>query len=194
MFIKKLTKLNLFIVTILVFLITSSVWLIVSAVNESRATRHQHIPAPYHVYLTNEESIEKIYNYLQEFGLVLVDTDERFKVTVAPQVGDGSDGTVEHSVEIVLINTDKGINIAFVTSVWVAGSDHMLSGQIGRRDWLSFHIENAFQEEHGVEVDRIFFTLGRTAWSEEEREEHMEVIIQDLENQIQDFIDQLRNE
>jgi len=190
MLIKKLTKLNLFIATALVFLVGSLVWIVLSAVNSGSSADNERTFPTHPASLTNEESIEKIYTRLQGFGFVLVERDERLKVEVALQSGGDEELVFELDAEILLVS-EQGINVAFVSNVWLWASDYMLSDMIRRRSGFSAHLENAFQEEHGVEVDRIFFTLGRTAWSEEEREEHMEVIIQDLEQQIQDFIEQL---
>jgi len=190
MSIKKLTKLDLFIITILVFLIASSVWLIVSDVDERSATLEG---PPYRASLTNEESIEIIYTHLQAFDFELIEGIERYQVVVAPG-GDPEYAMFDYYAEIILVNAASEMEIAFLTTIRSVGSESGQIGLINDRRWIGYRIERAFQESHGINVDKIFFTFARAAWSEEEKEEHMEVIIQDLENQIQDFIDQLRNE
>ena len=182
---------------IIIFLAVVSIYLLVLVLlptNRGETTRNDLKFPPYGAYLTNEESIEKIYIQLQDrgFNFQITQLDERPSVIVAPR-RDSEETVLELTAEIVFVD-DQGINIAFVSSMLLAGSDYVLNELINLRSWHSFHLERAFQEEHDIEVDKIFFTLGRIAQSEEEREEHMEIIIRDLEQQIQEFINELRSE
>jgi len=149
---------------------------------------------PYHAYLMNEEIIEKIHNSLQYFDFEVCSSENEIcpQVTVAP--GPGSEGiAVVYTSKIILAN-EQGVNIALVTSMWVDGTGYIRFGATSDRGMASHHIRARFQEEHGIDVETVFFALGRNASNEEEREEHMEIIIRDLEQQIQEFIDQLQNE
>jgi len=183
-----------FMIIFLVFATMYILALVLFPTNRDGVNRNESDRPLYHAYLSNEESIEKIYIQLQGrgFNFQIIQPDERPSVIVAPR-RDSEETVLELTAEIVFVD-DQGINVAFVSSMLLAGSDYVLNELINLRSGHSFHLERAFQEEHDIQVDKIFFTLGRTAQNEEEREEHMEIIIRDLEQQIQEFIDQLQNE
>ena len=179
-------------IVILVFILGLR-WFVQSVVN--------HLPpavslvdSRHHAYLVNDEVIERIHDSLKHFDFELCRPEERECPQITVDPGPLSQGiAVIYDAEVFLVSAED-VKVVLVTNMWLDGTGYIRFNNSNDRGSVNYHIISAFRQQYGIEVDKVFFTMGRDASNEAERNEQLEIISQDIEQQIQDFIDELQDE
>jgi len=150
-------------------------------------SRHS-VPTLYPVYIDNQEVVNTIKKSLEEAGFYfnLIENQNDYKITVP--FGDiffGYDAEIVYiTTEIILVDKEKEIFISFV--------GREISIFYEERAWVERPIKIQFEREHNLNVIGVFFNSSRIVQSEEDIILTMKEIEQDLEQQIQNFIRQLK--
>jgi len=169
---KNWTILQLLIITIAIIAIFTTIIVI---------PNHNNEVLRYRIYIPEEDIIRLIQIELEGagFNFIVLENKDRLKATVTV---DSTGGRV--TAEIILINQESDQSIAFVDRGWYVFDDTM--------EHITNLLKRDFQQEYNVNVEFVFFSKQRFAETLEERDIYIEIIEQDLEWQIQEFIEQLQ--
>jgi len=131
----------------------------------------------YVVHLTEQEALGIIKSQLEAAGLNFDEPSQPYHVQI-----NWTDA------EIVLANEEKDLKIALVNRWW-----EWLDSEAERLEFVEYAREQ-FSEDFGIYVDAFFFNSADELWSYDGSEELRAEFEEDLTRQVQDFIQQLRDE
>ena len=158
---------------------------ILSAVPLSGCTGLHHggaASAPLYIaYLTEQEAADIIRRYLEEAGLNLVEPLERYRINVSWIAG--------HRPTLILVDEEHNLNIVLNSN---RSRRHDLETN---RVQTTERVIEQFEEDFDISVNAVFFSSHDEIYSrniEQQTEQFRREFIEDLENQIQAFIEQLR--
>ena len=134
----------------------------------------------YVVQLTEQEAIEIIRAQLEETGLRFNDPKEPYSVRIDWD-----------TAEIILVNEEKDIRIALVDRWWVWNNEER---EMENRLEFTKNAIQQFEYEFDINVNSVIFNLQDEVWTRDDQPGRIEEIEADIIQQVQDFIEQLRQE
>lgn len=146
---------------------------------------------PYRIFLSEGEILETIMNEFisNDVEIDLVDNNSQLKVSVLPG-GDPNKVLFNYDARLAFF-IESDILVAFVETTQFARSIENIDSQIHSRELLTYWIKEEFLQQHGVEVDWVFYSLGRTTDSNEGHVLLGQSIIYDLKSQVHNFIEEV---
>ena len=136
------------------------------------------------VSITEEEVIDILLESLEPFGFK---TCEQFCPEIVVSLGPLQEGiAVDYTARLVLTN-EHGITIAFNNQMWSKRYGYIRFVSTSDRAWAEREIKSTFQNQYGLHIDKVFFVTGSYANNIADYSRRLEMIVNGLHNQINDF-------
>jgi len=134
----------------------------------------------YVAYLTEQEALGIIRAQLAEVGLKFEEPLQSYSVQIN-----------WNTAEVILVHEEKDIRIAFVDRWWGWNNEER---EMEERFEFTENAIHQFADEFEINVNSVIFNFQDEVWTRDDESQRREEIEADLIQQVQDFINRLRED